>query len=161
MARAEGKVTVDYPAESLFEFILDGTNNVLWRPLVTDIAPLNETPYGVGSVFKQGLNLFDGRADGDYKITECQPNKLIRFVVTTGPIRYSGAYKFTTIGRLTTITLVLELYVGGNSRSVERMVDEYMQAEIAALPNLKLYLEKYSLIEQEMSVSAELTTEAT
>jgi len=55
MAHAEGKITINIPAQAVFDFILDGANNMLWRPAVTDIKPLVEKPYGVGSEFKQGF----------------------------------------------------------------------------------------------------------
>ena len=61
MAHAEGKITIDRPIQVVFDFILDGSNNPLWRPSVVDIKPLTEKPYGIGSVCKQGLKGPGGR----------------------------------------------------------------------------------------------------
>ena len=75
----EGRITIQRPIEAVFDFILDGGNNVLWRPSVSDVAPFDEAPYGAGAFFKQGLKGPTGRIDWDYKIIECRPNRLIKF----------------------------------------------------------------------------------
>lgn len=125
-----------------FDFILDGGNNILWRSSVTDVAPLTEEPYGFGSIFKQGVNGPGGRVDGDYKIIECRINRLIRFAVMAGPIRYTGIYKFTTDGDSTVVTFVLDFQVGWIFKLVEPMIIEAMESEVAMLSNLKAYLEE-------------------
>lgn len=143
MAHAEGTITVNRPVQTVFEFILDGTNNTLWRPAVTDIKPLSEKPYGVGSMFKQGLKGPGGRIDGDYKITECKPNEIIKFEVTTGPARPIGTYTFATDGQSTAVTFVLDFQPTGLAKLMDPMINASMKAEVATLSNLKSYLEAH------------------
>jgi uncharacterized membrane protein len=144
MAHAENKVTINRPVPVVFDFILDGENNKLWRPAVTDVAPLTEKPYGLGSAFKQGLKGPGGRIDGDYKITEFKPNELIKFEVTAGPARPVGTYAFTMDGASTTITFILDFQTRGLAKLMEPMINQSMKSEVGTLSNLKMYLEEHS-----------------
>ncbi len=75
MAHAEKTIFINRPVGSVFDFILNGANNRLWRSSVVDIKPLGEAPYGVGARFEQGLKGPTGRIAGDYEITEVKPNQ--------------------------------------------------------------------------------------
>ena len=91
MAHAEESIAIDRPANAVFDFVLDGTNNPLWRPAVVDIQQVPDKPSGVGAVYKQGLKGPGGRRiEGDYEIVECKPNELIEFRVIAGPARPTG-----------------------------------------------------------------------
>jgi uncharacterized membrane protein len=144
MAHAEGKITIHRPVQEVFDFVLDGTNNQLWRPAVTDIKPLTGKPYGVGSAFKQGLKGPGGRIDGDYQITECRPNQVIKFQVNAGPARPTGTYQFESDGTSTTVTFVLDFQPKGLAKLMNPMIQSSMQSEVATLANLKSYLESHS-----------------
>src|SRR5258706_7835105 len=144
MAHAEGKITIDRPVQQVFDFILDGANNPLWRASVMDIKPLTEKPYGVGSAFKQGLKSPSGRIDGDYQITECQPNQVIKFQVTAGPARPTGSYIFESDGKSTTLTFILDFQPKGLAKLMTSMIQSSMQSEVATLSTLKIYLESHT-----------------
>src|SRR5437660_12579607 len=95
MAHAEESITIHRPADEVFDFVLDGTKNPLWRSTVLDIQRVPGKPSGVGAVYKQGLKGPGGRRiDGDYEIVECRANELIRFQVISGPARPTGTYRF-------------------------------------------------------------------
>jgi uncharacterized membrane protein len=108
MAHAENSVVIKRPVESVFDFVLNGANNRLWRSSVVDIKPLSQAPYGVGSRFEQGLKGPTGRIPGDYEITEVRPNELIQFRVITGPARPTGTYRFRRLDGGTELTFVLD-----------------------------------------------------
>ncbi len=55
MAHAEGTITIDRPVNVVFDFLLEGMNNPLWRPAVLDIQRVPGKPAGVGATFKQAL----------------------------------------------------------------------------------------------------------
>ncbi len=144
MAHAENKITIDRPIDIVFDFILDGENSKLWRPAVTDVAPLTAKPYGVGSAFKQGLKGPGGRIDGDYKIMECQQGKFIKFEVTAGPARPTGTYQFESAGKSTMVTFVLDYQTKGLAKLMNPMITQSMKSEVATLSNLKAYLEEHT-----------------
>jgi uncharacterized membrane protein len=142
MAHAEGSVTIDRPANEVFDFVLDGTKNSLWRPAVVEIERVPGKPSGAGSVFKQGLKGPGGRRiEGDYEIVECKPNSSIKFQVIAGPARPTGAYTFEALGNSTRVTFTLDYKPKGLARLMEPMINQTMRAEVATLANLKSYLE--------------------
>jgi uncharacterized membrane protein len=143
MAHAEGKTTIERPVQLVFEFVLNGENNPLWRPSVVDINSMSEKPYGVGSAFKQGLKGPGGRIDGDYRITECKPNEVIRFEVIAGPARPTGIYQFESDGKSTTVTFVLDFQPKGLAKLMDPMIQSSMKGEVGTLANLKAYLESH------------------
>jgi hypothetical protein len=119
-----------------------GMNNPLWRPSVTDIQRVHDTPPGAGAVFKQGLRGPGGsRIDGDYEIVEYQPDQLIKFQVIAGPARPTGTYIFEAVGNSTRLTFILHFEPKGLTKLMDPMITSSMKSEIAMLSNLKAYLE--------------------
>lgn len=142
MAHAEESITIHRPVNAVFDFVLDGTTNPLWRPGVVDIQRVPGKPSGVGAVYKQGLKGPGGRRiEGDYEIVECQPNELIKFQVISGPARPTGTYRFETVGDATRVTFMLHYEPKGLARLMDPMITRTMRSDVATLSNLKAYLE--------------------
>jgi hypothetical protein len=144
MAHAERTVVINRPVVSVFEFILNGANNMLWRSSVLDVKPMSEAPYGVGSKFEQGLKRPGGRIAGDYEIKECKPNKLIGFQVTAGPARPTGTYRFESQGSATVLAFVLDFQPKGLGKLMEPMLQRSMEDEVGMIEDLKAFLEKHA-----------------
>lgn len=139
MAHAEKSIVIHRPVESVFDFILNGANNKLWRSSVLDITPLDAAPYGVGSRFEQGLKGPTGRVPGDYVITESRTNELIAFQVTAGPARPTGTYRLKRRDGATELTFVLDYKPGGLSRQpdpalAQQVFQEAVRGDEAAAP---------------------------
>ena len=130
MAHAEMTVVINRPVESVFNFVLNGANNPLWRGLILDARPLSREPYGVGSKFEQGLKGPNGKIEGDYEITECKLNEWIQFDVTTGLARPTGTYRFERQGRATALTFVLDYQIDKLSKQVDPAVTQQMFQEV-------------------------------
>ena len=143
MAHAEKTVLINRPVGSVFDFLLNGANNKLWRSSVLDIELLSEPPFGAGSKFGQGLKAPMGRIAGDYEITECKPNELIQFHVIAGPARPTGTYRFQSQGAGTAVTFVLDYETRGLSKLMEPMIQRSMDEEVGMLDELKAFLEKH------------------
>jgi uncharacterized membrane protein len=143
MAHAEASITIDRPAKTVYDFVLDGTNGPLWRPDTTDAELKPGKPLGVGAVFKQGMKGPGGRIDADYEITECRPNERIKFQVLAGPARPVGTYKFEADGKATKVTFVLDFQPKGLAKLMDGMINKNMQAEVGNLTRLKSYLESH------------------
>jgi DNA-binding CsgD family transcriptional regulator len=135
MAHAEKTVVINRPVESVFDFVLNGANNKLWRSSVLDVRALSEAPYGSGSKFEQGLKGSTGRIPGDYEITECNPYDLIRFRVTAGPARPTGIYRFQRQDGATAVTLVLDYEPNGLSRQMDPTITQQVLQEARQAEN--------------------------
>ncbi len=141
MAHAEGSVAIAKPAREVYEFLLDGTNNPLWRNGILDISKVPGTPPGKGAAFKQGMKGPTGRIDADYTVVECTPPSLIRFEVTAGPARPTGTFKIDSKGETATVTFILDFQPRGLAKLMDGMITKQMAAEVEALSKLKSYLE--------------------
>ena len=142
MAHGEKTITINKQVNKVFQFILDGENNKLWRRSVTDIKRITTKPDKVGAAFKQGARGPCGRRiDADYEITRLDTNKSISFKVTKGPARPTGVYTFEKDGSGTKLTFVLDYQPRGFAKLMDPMVNRTMQAEVASLLELKTCLE--------------------
>ena len=143
MAHAEGTITINRPVSEVYDFLLDGTKNLLWRPGVLDIERVPGKPSGVGAVFKQGVKGPGGRRlEADYEIIEAMPNETIKFQVIAGPARPTGTYQFNSAGNSTTVKFTLHFdHKGLMGMLMNGMINRTMQSEVATLSNLKSVIE--------------------
>ena len=144
MAHAESTIVIERPVGIVYNFLLDGINNPLWRPAVTDIRLLPEKSPGALAAYKQGLLGPGGRRiDGDYEIVDALQDQLIRFQVTAGPARPTGTYRLEALDRSTRLTFILHFEPKGLAKLMDGMVARTMEEEVATLTNLKAYLESH------------------
>jgi uncharacterized membrane protein len=142
MAHAENSITIERPADTVFDFVLDGTKNAVWRPAVITIERVPGMPSGAGALYKQKLKGPGGRPiAGDYEIVESQPHTLIRFRVIAGPARPTGTFRFAAAGEATTVSFSLDYQPTGLAKLMDPMITRTMRTEVATLANLKAYLE--------------------
>lgn len=137
MVREEGSITIQRPIDVVFEFLLDGMNNPLWRKSVTDIQRVTGKPH----TYKQGVKGPGGRVDGDYTITDISPNTSITLKAIAGMVRPTAVYAFESVADATRVTYSLSFEGKGPARLMEPLVTTVMRAEIGMLPNLKACLE--------------------
>ncbi len=135
MAHAEKTVLIHRPVESVFDFMLNGANNRLWRSSVLDVKPLSQPPYGVGSRFALGLKGPTGRIPTDYEITEAKPFEMIRFRVTAGPAQPTVTYLFQRQGHATELSSVLDYQPDDLSKSMDRRVAQEIFQELLKSSN--------------------------
>jgi uncharacterized protein YndB with AHSA1/START domain len=142
MAHAEHTVTIERPAEAVFDFVADGANNPRWRPTVIDIERANDA-VGVGATWRQGMKGPGGRRiAGDYRITTSERPSRLAFEVISGPARPTGTFSFGADGPArTSVTFALDIKPTGMMRLMGPMIARQMQAEVAALDTLKAVLE--------------------
>lgn len=139
MAHAEQMVVINRPIQDVYNFVLDGSKNMFWRPSVTDVQVMTG---GAGAVFKQGLKGPGGRRmDGDYQIVETNPPNFIKFEVIAGPARPTGTYEFDMVSNGTQVKFALDYQTKGLQKLMEPMINRAMREEVGCLTNLKAYLE--------------------
>ena len=138
MVHEQGFIVIERPVNVVFDFLLDGLNNPLWRTSVTDIQAVP----GKANTFKQGMKGPGGRVDGDYEVTEVRANELIALKTIAGMVRPTGSYATEAVGDATRVTYTLHFEGKGPARMMDPIVQMVMRAEIGMLPNLKNYLEQ-------------------
>jgi uncharacterized membrane protein len=141
MPHAEHSVTINRPAEDVFNYLADGENCAAWRSGVIEIKRVSGEQ--VGAQYKQSVRGPGGRAiPADYKITEFKPNSLIAFQTTAGPVRPRGRYALRESGGATTVTFNLDADLTGIKKILMgAMVGKTMNAEVQAIDKVKTILE--------------------
>jgi uncharacterized membrane protein len=118
MPSASHSVTIDRPASDVFAFVADG-------------------------VYRQGVRGPGGRRiAADYQVTAYQPDTLMAFKTIAGPVRPTGEFRLQEANGATTLTLSLQANLAGVKRlPMSGMVQKTMDAEVAAIDNVKHILE--------------------
>jgi uncharacterized membrane protein len=143
MAHADSTVTISRPIGEVFAYLADGTNNPHWRAGVLEIERISPAG-GDQAAYRQVLKGPGGRRiDGDYRITEYHPPRVIGFEVTAGPLRPAGRFTLAEAGQdATTVSFSLDAQPAGFMRLMSGMIIRQMRAEVAQLDRLKQILER-------------------
>lgn len=138
MIEEQGSITIARPLDVVFDFLLDGMNNPLWRTSVLD----SQRVAGKAHTYKQGMKGPTGRMDGDYEVTEIVPGALIAMRAIAGMARPTSSFAFETVDNATRVTFTLRFDGKGPARMMEPLVGPVMRREIGMLANLKTHLEQ-------------------
>lgn len=142
MPSAQNSVTINRPVGEVFEFLADGENEKQWRPGVQEMRREGGAP-GVGTIYRQRVSGPMGRTlDADVEITAFEPDRLIAFHATAGPVRPQGSYALEAAGEgATRVTFSLDADLSGAMKLMKGKVQKTMDAEVGTLENLKRVLE--------------------
>ncbi len=142
VAFADYEVLISKDAMTVYKFLMDGTNNSLWRPGVRSVALQSGVLGENGAVYKQTVAGPAGRPiAADFQITEARPGAEIRFNVVAGPARPTGGYFLSTEGAMTRLRFALEYHPKGLQKLMNSMVQKTMESEVAQLEQLKTVIE--------------------
>lgn len=141
MPEAEHETTIARPVEEVFQFLADAENEAKWRSGVAEISKISGN--GVGTQYRQRIKGPTGRpVDADFEITELEPNRLMAFRTTSGPVRPAGRFELTPDGPGTHVRYTLEAELSGLKKAASPIVQKAIAKEVAELENLKRVLEE-------------------
>jgi uncharacterized protein YndB with AHSA1/START domain len=139
---ASNEVVVERPAGEVFAFLGDAENDTAWRPGVLDIARVSGDAPGAGTRYRQGVKGPGGRRlDADIETTAYEPDRLVGFRATAGPVRPEGRYELTPEGTGTRVRFKLAAELRGLKVAMAPAVRRTMAGEVGQLDNLKRVLE--------------------
>jgi uncharacterized protein YndB with AHSA1/START domain len=140
MPQAANEMVIERPPSDVFAFLANPENDPQWRRGVIELR--HESGEGVGARYAQKVSGPGGRRiAADIEITEYEPDRLIAFRTTSGPVRPSGRYTLTPEGAGTRVRFELEAGAKGLKRLLAPMVQKTMSSEVQALDRLKQVLE--------------------
>lgn len=141
---AANETVVERPAAGVFAFLADAENDAAWRPGVLDIARVSGDRPGPGARYRQGVRGPGGRRiDADIETTAYEPDRLIGFRATAGPVRPQGRYELEPDGAgRTRVHFALEAELRGVKVVMAPAVRRAMAGEVGHLENLKRVLER-------------------
>jgi uncharacterized protein YndB with AHSA1/START domain len=142
MPSAQHTVTIKRPPEAVFAYVLDGEKCPEWRTHVLDIKRISGDG-GVGTIYSQGVRGPMGRRiAADYRVTICEPNRLMEFETLTGPVRPHGRFEIADEGDGSRLTLSLDSDMKGLAALfLTRTVQRTMDTEVHEIERMKTILE--------------------
>ena len=94
---SERAIVIDRPVDEVYGFFADAENDPQWRPGVASIRRNGDLV--VGTTYSQEIEGPGGRLfSADLRVTELALGRAVGFVVTTGPVRPRGRYRFIAVG---------------------------------------------------------------
>ena len=143
MPSAERTVTIDRPIETVWAFFADAENELKWRPTIKRIKRIGDE-LGPGAHYEQQMSGPGGRAiPADFEITSFEPNSLMGFKTTKGPVRPEGEFRFRQAGGGTEVTFALEATLSGLKKLLlSGPVQKAMDGEVASLDKAKQVVEQ-------------------
>jgi uncharacterized protein YndB with AHSA1/START domain len=140
---ASSEVVVERPPAEVFAFLADAENDRAWRPGVVDIERVSGDGPGAGARYRQGVKGPGGRRiDADVETTAYEPDRLIGFRATAGPVRPEGRYELVPDDGGTRVRFALAAELRGVKVAIAPAVRRTMTAEVGHLENLKRVLER-------------------
>jgi uncharacterized protein YndB with AHSA1/START domain len=139
---ADNEVLVERPPGEVFAFLADAENDPAWRPGVLDIARVSGDGPGAGARYRQGVRGPGGRRiDADVETTAYEPDRLIGFRATAGPVRPEGRYELAPADGGTRVRFALAAELRGLKVAMAPALRRTMAGEVGHLENLKRVLE--------------------
>src|ERR1700685_2797602 len=84
MASAQHNVEIGRPAEEVFDFLAEGTNNPRWQPPVIHTMR-SDGPVGVGTTFRQSVrHPFGFTVSANYRVATFERPRVLALVVHCG-----------------------------------------------------------------------------
>lgn len=77
--------TIDRPADEVFAFVSDATNNPRWQQGMQSCAWTSPPPIGVGSTYRQEAKFLGRPVVTEFEVVEHEPGRSITIHSTSGP----------------------------------------------------------------------------
>jgi carbon monoxide dehydrogenase subunit G len=127
----ETSVSIERPAEEVFDYVSDPTTFPRWNSAVQSVRQSSPGEGGVGATYVMHRELPDGPAENGLEVMELDRPTDFTIRTTSGPTPFNYRYSFSGDGTATVIELAAEVELGGlagalgpiASRVVKRGVD--------------------------------------
>jgi uncharacterized protein YndB with AHSA1/START domain len=143
MIDVSGSVTINRPAEDVFNYVTDMSNDPSWHTDVLEARKTSEGPVGVGTTWHSRFKPSMGVSEGDMEVVAFEPNRMEVLRGVIGPMQPTLTYMLEPINGGTRFTRRIQIKVSGMMRVMEplmRLMTPRRNAGFVA--NLKRILEQ-------------------
>jgi uncharacterized membrane protein len=140
MTKVEHSVVIERPAEQVWEYVHDPSNDTVWQSSLVESKELTEGSMRVGTKIAETRRFLGKRFDVSYEVTEFEPYQRSAIRTIGGPIPTSGVYALEPVDGGTRFTASMETDAHGFFKLAEpvfaRMASREMQANLALLKDI-------------------------
>ena len=142
MIQIEKHIIIDRPVEEVFAFVNDQRNAPQWQDGLLEVRRTTEGPIGVGTRHIAVRAFMDQRIEVTNEYIEYEPDRLVRFKSTSGPLPFQFAYLTEPVDTGTLITSAMEMRPEGLPERAEAEIRANLDREMETdLSKLKALLE--------------------
>jgi uncharacterized protein YndB with AHSA1/START domain len=144
MISAESSVVIERPADEVFAFVSDCTNEPKWHTDVIEAAPAGDTPLAVGARQRWVLH-FMGRREMPMQITKLEPGRLEQFQAQKAimGMQPTITYRVEPAGTGTRFTRAVQMELQGAAKFMGGMMRSLVaKRNNQFVKNLKSVLER-------------------
>jgi uncharacterized protein YndB with AHSA1/START domain len=98
MITVEKSIVIERPAEDVFTYVSDQTNATHWQRGLLEVRRTTDDPVGIGTRHTFLRTFMGRRMEGSNEYTRWEPNKLVAFRATSGPVALDASYLVEPIG---------------------------------------------------------------
>ena len=139
--RLQKSIYIGRPAEEVFAFIADHSNDHRWRGELLSSHIVSDVCEGVGTHLRQAVSYRGRTAEANFEVTEFEPGRRICFRAR-GRLRAHGCYDVQPEGSGTRLTVSATVELKGEEAMLERYFRQVVeQAAWSDLEQLRLLLE--------------------
>jgi uncharacterized protein YndB with AHSA1/START domain len=143
MIKQEKSIVIHRPIEEVFDYVSDQRNTPQWQSGLVEVRRTTEGPLGVGTKHTFVRNFMGRKMEASNEYVAYEPNKLITFKTTSGPVRLEASYLFEPTAEGTKVTGRIEMKAAGLFGFAEPLIAVALRRESdAAVSALKRQLEK-------------------
>ena len=111
--KMEHSVIIDRPLKEVFEYLADIEKQVEWRSGAVEAKKTSEGPLAVGSTGWEVLQFLGRKMEITFEVTDYQPDKLLAFRNTSGPMALRSRLTFEEVPGGTRVDFTIEGEPGG------------------------------------------------
>lgn len=112
MSKIERSIVIDRSREDVFAFVHNTANDVAWQTTLVESEPLHEAPLRPGAVVREVRRFLGVKVVTIRELTTYAPPRASSFANRTGPVPYSGCYRFEAVDGGTKVTATGEIEGG-------------------------------------------------
>jgi uncharacterized protein YndB with AHSA1/START domain len=140
--KAEQSAIIDRPIAEVFAYVGDQTNTPAWQSGLVEVRRTTDGPLGVGTKHTFVRTFMRRRMEADNEYVAYEPNKLIAFRTTSGPVRLEASYLFEAVPEGTRFTSRIAMDASGFMSLAEPLIAAGLRREMkTAFGVLKSLLE--------------------
>ncbi len=144
--KLEISTVINRPVEEVFAFVSNFENEPKWRSGGSEVKKTSAGPIGVGTTYRTVIRLLGRRLEGEFEITEYEPNRGCATKSKSGPFPFGGRVTVERVEGSTRINYTLEGQPGGFFKLAEPLLVSIIQRQGQAdLANLKDLMEAHAL----------------
>ena len=132
MIRVEDSIVIDRPIHEVFAYVSDLTNAPEWQTGLLEVRRMSTGPLGVGTQFTFVRKFLGRKLEATNAFTQYQPNEVVTFVTTSGPVSVEASYLFQSQAAGTRVTCQMAMKPEGFSRLAEPMIAASVRREMSA-----------------------------